>query len=461
MAVASISMPRVGDRMKRILHAGVWSLGGGLGAYALRIITSMIMTRLLVPEMFGVMALANMVLLLVNMFSDIGLPHAVVRSPRGSEPVFLNTAWTMQIIRGILIWMICLGAAYFLYLGQLNGWITGESAYAAPILPPVIAVITCSAAIFGFRSTNWYLASRSLNVRPQTKIELGAQVAGLIVMIAFGWYTRSIWALVAGNLVASLTMVLAARYVLPGAANRLGWEKEAVQELISFGRWALGSSAFQVVSTHADRLLLGAWVAPATLGFYVLAMNLNNILTTLTSRLFDSIGLPTLSEVARQEPDKFPRAFARMRVPFDMVCISGAGAMFAVGQLLIDIMYDDRYAMAGQIVQVLSFSMIFSRFGIAKSAYLALGKPSYQTAINFVKAVSIYAFIPLGYFQFGLMGAMWAIALHQLPTVPLFYWFNRRHGLNDLTYEIAVLGWWPIGVVAGAWFRHGVELLLP
>src|SRR5215470_13141142 len=90
---------------KRILSAGTWSLAGYGLSQAIRFGTNLLMTRLLVPDMFGVMAIATVVMVGLAMFSDLGLRQSIVQSRRGDDPAFLNTAWSVQIIRGVLLWV--------------------------------------------------------------------------------------------------------------------------------------------------------------------------------------------------------------------------------------------------------------------------------------------------------------------------------------------------------------------
>ena len=431
------------------MRAGFWSLGGGLGAYALRIGNSLIMTRLLVPEMFGIMALAGIVQVIVFLLSDIGIRQAVIQNPRADDEDFLNTAWTLNILRGFVIWFICVLVSIGLYFAQVNGWVASDSVYAAPELPLVIAAVTFASAIGGLRSMKAIIANRNMELQTLTWIELLSQLIGVIVMIGIAWEVKTIWSLVIGGLVTQLLTNLFTSLWLPGMPNRLRWDPASVREILGFGRWVLLSSACSVFANNGDRLLLGFWVTPAVLGFYVLAMNLNNIVITLAARLFDSIGMPALSEVFRENPKRFPQAYRRLREPFDIACLLSAGLLFSVGQTLVDIMYDARYAQSGQIVTILSFLLIFSRYGISTSAFLALGQPRYLTIVSTVKLISIYALMPIGYALAGLEGAVWAIALHPLPSVPVIWWFNRGHGLNDFRYEFAIMGWWIPGYLAG------------
>jgi hypothetical protein len=72
---------------------------------------NLILTRLLFPEAFGLMALVQVFLSGLQMFSDIGIQTSVIRSKRGEDPAFLDTAWTVQVLRGGLLWLGCLGIA--------------------------------------------------------------------------------------------------------------------------------------------------------------------------------------------------------------------------------------------------------------------------------------------------------------------------------------------------------------
>jgi len=95
----TIPTPGTQSLKQRVLRAGGWNFAGyGLGQ-VIRLGSNLIMTRLLVPEMFGVMAIATMVTVILGMLSDIGLRQNIVRSPRGDDPAFLDTAWTVQVLR--------------------------------------------------------------------------------------------------------------------------------------------------------------------------------------------------------------------------------------------------------------------------------------------------------------------------------------------------------------------------
>jgi O-antigen/teichoic acid export membrane protein len=112
-------------------------------------------------------------------------------------------------------------------------------------------------------------------------------------------------------------------------------------------------------------------------------------------------------------------------------------------------LYDERYAPAGWMLQLLSFGLLFARYGLAQNAYLALGRPSYLTAINVAKVISLFVLVPGLFHAFGIQGAIAGIAFYLLPSVLWVFWFNQRHGLNNVRLELAVLCMWPLGWLGG------------
>jgi hypothetical protein len=95
-----------------VVRGSVVTLAGFGGAQVLRLVSSIVLTRLLNREAYGLYRLANVFLEGLAFFTAIGSGPAVIRDPRGDEPIFLNTAWTMQVVRGIGLWLACCPAAH-------------------------------------------------------------------------------------------------------------------------------------------------------------------------------------------------------------------------------------------------------------------------------------------------------------------------------------------------------------
>ncbi len=443
----------------RLLSASTWTILGTLGSHAMRLGGNLIVTRFLVPEMYGVMAIVVTVTTILHMLSDVGLHQMVVRHPRGHERAFLNTVWTVQVLRGALLWGLTTLIALALHIAGASGWLAPGSAYAAPELPAVLAVAGFSAVIFGFQSTHIDLAVRELDLRRNVAIELAEQALGLAVMIALAWSTGSVWSLVVGTLVGTLLYVVLSHVAIPGERNRFAWNREVLQALASFGKWLLLSSAVGVIAAHADRLLLAGHADARFLGLYAIAFGLAGALGMVFERLFSQVLMPALCEVARHDPAQLRAACWRARWRADPVILFASGALFALGPTVIAALYDERYAGAGNVLSVLAVAMVFTRYRLFEQVYLVLDRPQYLVVLNAVSLVAYCVLLPLGFALGGTQGGLWAIALRGVTSLPFLYVFNARHGLNSLSHEAALLLVWPLGWAAGEALAFVVRIL--
>src|SRR5687768_12690090 len=133
------------------------------GAQIIRLAANLLLTRLLFVETFGLMALISVLLQALEMFSDIGIGPSIIRSRRGDDPRFLDTMWTVQIVRGFGVWIVaCIVAAPFAQF------------YEQPVLAQAIPFAGLNALIAGFASTKQYTLNRHLYLGRVTVLELVA-----------------------------------------------------------------------------------------------------------------------------------------------------------------------------------------------------------------------------------------------------------------------------------------------
>ncbi len=106
----------------------------------LGLFSNLLLAWLLFPEAFVLMALVAVILRGLKMFSDVGIGPSIVQHERGDDPAFLNTAWTLQIIRGVALWV---GASVL-------AW-PASTLYGAPDLWYVLPIAAFSSVIAGLK----------------------------------------------------------------------------------------------------------------------------------------------------------------------------------------------------------------------------------------------------------------------------------------------------------------------
>ena len=433
---------------RRILSASSWSLFGSGISYVISLGSNLLLTRLLVPEMFGVMAIATLVITLLSMFSDVGLTQNVIQSTRGEDSRYLNTAWAIQIIRGLMLWLLALCIALFIFVADHVGLSRQGSVYSDPYLPYVIAVISFSMVIDGFQSTKVSEATRYLSLGRITQMRIAGQIVGLICMI--GWILligRSVWALVAGTVCSRMLTTPLSHIWLPGSANRWQWDQSAFYEIFHFGKWIFLSSILGLFANNSDRILLGGLVGSATLGIYSIASMLITAIAQIMFTIFAQVSYPALSEVARERPGELKRSLYgihKLTAPFVYFC---SGLLVVSGTTLIGLLYDSRYAEAGWMLEVLAVGLLKIPFNLPQWCLLARGLTKHFTGVVALQAVSTIALIPLGYHYFSVPGALWGIVASQLLNVPVIIYYQIKYDLFDLSKELILLPAFFVGMV--------------
>ena len=447
----SIDVSAAASLRKRALRAGSWNLVSQVASQVMRLGGNLIMARLLLPEMFGVMVIATTVSILLHLLSDVGLRQNIIQSHRGDDPDFLNTAWTVQIIRGFLLFALTLLLALGAWLAQLAELWPADSTYAAPVLPMVLAVTGLSAVIWGFQSTKIDVAVRTFQQKRVVLVDLASQVAGLVVMLVLGLLTHSIWALVLSGLVSAVVWTVLGHTALEGPNNHLRWDRSALTELIVFGRWILLSSMVGVLAMYGDRMWFGASMSAAQLGVYSIAVLILGAVQTALMKIVGAVALPAFSEAARaDDKPRLKALYFRFRLLVDLLVLFICGGFLTASPLLIGWMYDDRYREAGPMLAILSLSFIVLRYTLAHQVWIALGLTKYQAMDNIIRLVSLWGLLPLLLAIGGVEWAIWGVALHAVPTLVLVVYVNCKLDIFSLKRELMVLPMLLVGALCGA-----------
>jgi O-antigen/teichoic acid export membrane protein len=441
-----------------VLNAGAWSIAGYGLNQAIRFGSNLLLTRLLAPEAFGVMAIAFLVLTCLAMFSDLGLNINVIQSPRGRDHAFLNTVWAVQLIRGLLLWAVALCVSLILFPAGHSGFIPRDSVYADPRLPYVIAAVSLTALLAGAQSTRVFEARRNLAVGRISRIEIVSQLAGLFCMLAWLAFDHSVWALVAGTVVSAFVTTVLSHVWLPGTANRWGWDKSAFDEVIKFGKWIFLSSITGFLVGNGDRFLLAGLIGATSFGVYVIAFLVYSTIDLVLGRMIADVSFPALSEIARERRADLKTGYYRFYVALAAFAYFASGCLMASGQALITLLYDPRYHDAGWMLQILAAALLTIPSRLAAQCFLVLGVSRIFSHIQATRLVVLYACLPAGLHFFGLAGALWGIVLAHFSTLPVVIVYMVKHELYDLRKEIVLLPIVVLGAMFGLAIDHVIDL---
>jgi len=411
----------------RALRGMALSLMGGGASQGLRLLSNLILSRLLFPEAFGLMAIVSMVNMGLEMVSDFGVRLAIIQHRSGENRDFLDTAWTLQVLRGFLLWgvgtLLAFPMAYF---------------YKQDALLALIPAASAAAALGGFASTKIATLTRRIQFARIVAIDFGGKLISVIVMVTLAFVYRSVWALVVGSLLQVTVQTLLSHVAIPGARDHFRWHPEHAREILNFGKWILLSSLFTFLGRRMDVIVLARLVAIDVLGVYSIGV----LASTLTRALFGRFAhvlMASFSEAKRHGPEHLRtnlRSTKRLVLPAGaLVCT----LIVAIAPSIFQYLYDPRYHDAGWITQLSAGVLWFSTLqDVNGRAMVALGDSPNFALSNGVRTVVSSVGCVVGFIWLGLAGALIGLILGGAAAWAVGLLVLRTHGLGSPLEDVAV-----------------------
>lgn len=424
----------------------VWLVTGfGLGQL-LRLVGNIVLAHILFEEAFALMAIVTAVMMGLAMFSDIGLQPSVVQNPRGEDPDFVNTAWTLQVIRGIGLFLVALALAW--PLSHFYG-ANDPEAYQLLYLIPIVAL---TALLDGFQSPAVMTAARHLKIKEVTKIELIVGPFQVSVMLLLAWHMRSVYALALAFVLATALHTVLTYCMLDKVRPRWRWHPGSVKAIISFGKWVFVSTVFSFLASQLDRLALARMFDLAEVGVYSIAASLAIIVPTLVGKLQWTVLFPWYSRML-DEGMPLEVAFARTRTAMMVMSSLLCTALVAGATSFFSLAYDQRYAMGGALLPVLAFGAWFSCLETMYGAtFIASGRPKWSALSNACKVITYACLLAIAaWLKLDILVAAVFLSVSELTRWLVCHLLGRSIGLRNARPEIGVFAYFVGTSLAGWW----------
>lgn len=440
------------------LRGSAFELVGYGAGQVLRLVSNLILSRLLFPEAFGLMALLAVINYGLAMLTDMGIEQAVIQNARGDEPRFLNTAWTIHVVRSTGLWLIACAIAW-----------PAARFYHEPELLIMLPVNSAGLVVTGFASTKLFTLRRRLSFGMLNALELATQMVALVSMSLIAWRWPSAWAIVFGGLISSFFRTIASHLLPVEGRSRFAWDKSTRDEIFHFGKFIFGSSALSFAGGQADRVLLGRYMGMEVLGIYSVAVNLSDVMGSVITRLTYGVLYPVLSRVGREEGGvvRVRAAYYRSRLYLDLLALVPLGVLLMCSDWVVHFLYDERYQGAIWILKLLCIRVALASILVpCETCLFALGHTRYGLYRNIARAVWVLPGVPIAHHLAGLPGILAVIVLAEVPVAlvlwPAFIWKKVFSLLPELRAPLFFGVGLALGWVANTGLMHWApDLRLP
>ena len=269
---------------EKVIASGLWVLALRIVNRGLGLIRTLVLARLLAPEDFGLLGIAMLSISTLETFSQTGVEAALIQKKENVYS-YLDTAWTVSVIRGFTLFSIL-----FLLAPTIAIF------FNSPRATFVIRVIAISTLLTGCRNIGVIFFQKELEFNKQFSYEISATLVDLTVAITLAFLLKNVWALVWGGMAANLTRLFMS-YRIHSYRPKVRIHKEEFLELISFGKWILGSGILVFLITKGDDIFVGKILGITALGFYQMAYLISNLPATEITHAISKVTFPAYSKL--------------------------------------------------------------------------------------------------------------------------------------------------------------------
>ncbi|GAA4404834.1 lipopolysaccharide biosynthesis protein [Quisquiliibacterium transsilvanicum] len=354
---------------------------------AIGLLSTIILARLLVPEDFGVVAMATMAIGLAAVFLDLGVNIALIQNPNATQAHY-NAAFTLRVMQttclALLMWFGApLAADYF------------NDARVTPVL----RWLALGIVIGGFENVGVITFQKEMRFGQEFKFAFLRRFMAFITVVTAAWFLRSYWALVIGTL-AGKVLGVGLSYLAHPMRPRFSTQK--IGEIFSVSQWVLVRGIGAYLDNNLHRILVGRRASAATLGAYTLADEISAMPSSELLAPLNRVLFPGFVR-AKDQPGELKRLFLLAQGLQTLVGIPAAVGLALVAPEAVAVLLGERWMAAVPFVQLLALAGALQAITTSPGYVLiTLGAVRWSAAVVWFR---VALFLPLAFLLFPASGA--------------------------------------------------------
>ncbi|RWI29061.1 lipopolysaccharide biosynthesis protein [Mesorhizobium sp.] len=412
---------------------------------ATQIVSVIVLSRLLSPQDFGVVAMCAPVLAFIALFQDFGLTQATVQKS-GIKHEEVNYLFWVNVAVSALLVCVLAGAAPLV-----------AAFYGEPRVSGLVAALGLQIIAYGLGAQHLALLTRRMQFARLAIIDVASAIAGLAVSIAWTFIDRSYWALFAGTLTAAVLPTLCYwansrwRPSLPRKVN-------GISELINFGAGITGFNFANFFARNLDNVLIGKYWGEAQLGLYDRAYKLLLFPLSQITNPLSKVMVPALSRL-KDEPDRYRSAYLRVMPLILLVALPGVAFAIAMADVLIPFVLGEQWRQSSSIFLALGFAGLLQPLNNpAGWLFISQGRSGDFMRWGIITALtSVLAFL-VG-LPYGALGVAIAYAVSEYLRTPFLWLYIGKTGPLRASHILRAATPFVLGAhlaLAAIWFAKPV-----
>jgi lipopolysaccharide exporter len=408
-----------------VLRGSAWMVGLRWAIRLTGVVSTVILARLLTPTDFGVVAIAMIVVGLLEMLSQTGQNLAIIRH-QGPTREHYDSAWTISVLLGF-------GTALaIIILAPLT-----KVYFHEPRSVLVMQCLALRAALSGLENIGTIDFNRDLRFGRVFGYNLYAKLFSFGVTVALAVIFRNYWALVAGIVSGQLARTILS-YILHPYRPRLSFRE--VSGIWSFSIWTLLQSIGFYLSSQLGYIAVGGIAGAASMGRYAVATDVASSPSGEINGPMITVLYPVMARL-QDDPAQLRQLYLKSLAWSAVICASTSVGVALVAPEMVRLVLGPRWTDIVPLMIWLAMAAGFS--GLRSGAYTlldAIGLPHVGARLQWLRGILLaIAVFPVAYLTHNLV----AIAATQFVAtaifVPsLFAAVGRRIGISLRDYLLAL-----------------------
>lgn len=417
----------------RVITGGKWMILLRILGKGTSVITSLILARLLTPEDFGLVAVGLIIVSLLKSFSDVGIKQALIVESQKNTDDFLDTAWSVEIIRGALIFIVVYFTAELI-----------TDFFNEPEAVNFVRVLGLGPLITSLASIRIIYLQKELEFKKQFIFEITNPVISFVISIILAFTLQNAWAIVLGNLCAAFGQSLISYYLMP-FLPKFKFNFSYFRKMFSFGKWILLSSFLSYFAMELDTYIAAKAFDARLLGIYTLAFTIATKPTIEIGKALGKVLFPAFAKMAKDKL-RLKKSFFKASSLLYMIIVSISITLHFISESFVQSVLDPGWIEMILPLKILSLAALFNGLRIISSGlFNGISKPNLVFIQAFVRLILliISLLILTNFYQLTLGIIAYSVLASNFFTA-LYYFYLVKKELFILSYKEFIKNYYPI-----------------
>jgi len=359
----------------KAIQGAKWSTLQQVAGQLIEFSVFIVIARILGPAEFGLVALAAVVISLINPLVAQGLGAAIVQRDK-LEPEHLDSVFWVNVGIGVLL-AILLSSSSSLF----------ANVFSQPLLSPVLICLSFSFILTSLTTVQEAVVRKELRFKALAIRVLSAKIIAGVIGITMALNDYGVWSLVARQLVNSIASVILLWRVSDWRPHKR-FSKKHYLELFPFGIKVLANEILIFINRRSANLLIGYFLGTIALGFYNIAYRFMYLLLQLVSKAVHQVGMPTFAKI-QHKPERLKKGLYEVTQIIALVSIPAFIGVVVLAPDIVSLLLGKKWLPAIPVFQILMLiGIVQTLLSPMVTILVGVGKPGIRLKLQVIDAIA-------------------------------------------------------------------------